>query len=137
VDTRIPDDYIADTGQRLRTYKRIASARSDEELARIRDELADRYGRLPDAVGNLFEYARLRREAEHLGLVSIDRVGQNLSIKLGEKAKIEPDRLLNLLAETGNASFTPTGVLKLKISAELDKAIFTELRETLRRLQAA
>jgi transcription-repair coupling factor (superfamily II helicase) len=137
VDTRIPDDYIADTGQRLRTYKRIASARSDEELARIRDEIADRYGRLPDAVGNLFEYARLRREAEHLGLVSIDRVGQNLSIKLGEKAKIEPDRLLNLLAETGNASFTPTGVLKLKISAELDKAIFTELRETLQRLQAA
>ena len=32
VDTRIPDEYISDMGQRLRTYKRIASARSDEEL---------------------------------------------------------------------------------------------------------
>ena len=43
VDTRIPDEYISDMSQRLRTYKRIASARDDEELARIKDEIADRY----------------------------------------------------------------------------------------------
>ncbi|MGH9843916.1 MAG: transcription-repair coupling factor, partial [Blastocatellia bacterium] len=140
VDTRIPDDYITDTGQRLRTYKRIASARSDEELNRIGEEVSDRYGRLPEAVENLFEYARLRREAERIGIVSIDRVGHGFAIKLGEKARIEPDRLLKLLAENTNASFTPTGVLKVKVEAEVadasGKAVFASLGELLNGLQA-
>ena len=114
VDTRIPDDYIADMSQRLRTYKRIASARTDEELRLIRDEVADRNGRLPAAVDNLFEYARLRREAERMGVISIDRSGESLSIKLGEKTKIEPERLIQFLGENETAKFTPGGILKLK-----------------------
>jgi transcription-repair coupling factor (superfamily II helicase) len=117
VDTRIPDDYIADMSQRLRTYKRIASARTDEELSLIRDEVADRNGRLPAAVDNLFEYARLRREAERMGIISIDRAGESLSIKLSERAKIEPQRLLQILAENETAKFTPGGILKLKIDS--------------------
>ena len=115
IDTRIPDDYVSDMSQRLRTYKRIASARSDDELNRIRDEVADRYGRLPEAVENLFNYARTRREAEHLGIVSIDRVGDNIAIRLSEKAKIDPDNLLKLLSLNKSAQFSPNGVLKIKL----------------------
>ncbi|MBC7909169.1 MAG: transcription-repair coupling factor, partial [Pyrinomonadaceae bacterium] len=32
VDVAIPDDYISDMGQRLRTYKRVSSARDEETL---------------------------------------------------------------------------------------------------------
>src|SRR5919106_1533721 len=53
VDVSIPEDYISDMGQRLRTYKRIASARDDEALEIIRRETEDRYGRLPEPVGRL------------------------------------------------------------------------------------
>ena len=35
VDVAIPEDYVSDMGQRLRTYKRIASAREEETLAQI------------------------------------------------------------------------------------------------------
>ncbi len=139
VDTRIPDDYIADMSQRLRTYKRIASARSDGELNRISDEVADRYGRLPRPVENLFSFARVRREAERLGVISIDRLGETLAIKLGEKARVEPDSLLGFLAETRSANFSPTGVLKVKLDAAgedlLDEKVFTTLGEVFKRLQ--
>jgi transcription-repair coupling factor (superfamily II helicase) len=138
VDTRIPDNYIADMSQRLRTYKRIASARSDEELNRIADEAADRYGRLPMPVENLFRYARVRREAERLGVVSIDRVGENLSLKLGEKARVEPGGLLLFLDENKSASFSPTGVLKVKLEAGVEELladkVFAALDEILGRL---
>jgi transcription-repair coupling factor (superfamily II helicase) len=70
IEMRIPDEYISDMSQRLRTYKRIASARSDGELSGIRDELSDRYGRIPHSIENLFSYARARREAERLGLMA-------------------------------------------------------------------
>src|SRR5262249_51363613 len=120
VDTRIPDDYIADMSQRLRTYKRIASARSDEELNRIGEEVSDRYGRLPMPVENLFSYARVRREAERLGIISIDRVGESLSIKLGAGAHVDPDNLLKFLAENKSATFSPAGVLKVKLDGAGD-----------------
>jgi len=139
VDTRIPDDYIADMSQRLRTYKRIASARSDEELNRISEEVADRYGRAPDPVENLFSYARARREAERLGIISVDRVGESLAIKLGEKARVEPESLLKLLGENKSASFSPTGVLKVKLDGAGDELladrVFTALGEVMNRLQ--
>ncbi|HEX7175219.1 MAG TPA: transcription-repair coupling factor, partial [Pyrinomonadaceae bacterium] len=38
VDVAIPESYISDMGQRLRTYKRVASARDDETLSQIRRE---------------------------------------------------------------------------------------------------
>ncbi|HEU0185952.1 MAG TPA: transcription-repair coupling factor [Blastocatellia bacterium] len=139
IDTRIPDDYIADMSQRLRTYKRIASARSDEELNRISEEVADRYGRLPLPVENLFNYARARREAERLGIISIDRVGESLAIKLGEKARVEPESLLKLLGENKSASFSPTGVLKVKLEGAGDDLladrVFITLGEIMNGLQ--
>ena len=117
VDTRIPDEYIADMSQRLRTYKRIASARNDEELAKIKDEIADRYGRMLESVENLFAYAKVRREAEALGIIAIDRIADSLSIRLSEKSRINPEALMKLLSENPNAKFTPNGVLKVKMSA--------------------
>lgn len=136
VDVRIPDDYIFDMSQRLRTYKRIASAHDDEELARIHEEISDRYGRMPESVENLFEFATIRRAAQSIGIVSIDRVKDSVSIKLSEKAKVDPEKLMRLLEENKAASFSPTGVLKVKLEAgELnDKRVFVELKSLLGRL---
>jgi transcription-repair coupling factor (superfamily II helicase) len=115
VDVAIPEDYVSDMGQRLRTYKRIASAREEETLAQIRRETEDRYGRLPETVERLFAYARLRRAAEVLGVVSIDRTPTGLAVKLRETAKVSPEKLLALVARGGEAaSFSPAGVLRVE-----------------------
>src|SRR5262249_58170202 len=47
VDIRIPEDFIYDMSQRLRTYKRISSAEGDQELDALPGETVDRYGALP------------------------------------------------------------------------------------------
>ena len=117
VDVAIPEDYIGDMGQRLRTYKRIASARDDESLRQIRAETEDRYGRLPASVENLLAYARLRRAAEQTGVISIDRTPQGVAFKLGEKARVAPEKLLALVRERPGAAFTPSGVLRVELAA--------------------
>ncbi|HJQ67449.1 MAG TPA: transcription-repair coupling factor [Blastocatellia bacterium] len=134
VSIRIPEEYIYDASQRLRTYKRISSAESEAELADIHAEIADRYGPIPETVENLFEYARLRREASRLGVVSIDREGDRLAVKFGEQARIDPDKLIALVS-SGGASFTPAGVLKLKLASEDDAAVFEEVSQLLDRLR--
>ncbi|HEX6184211.1 MAG TPA: transcription-repair coupling factor [Pyrinomonadaceae bacterium] len=114
VDVSIPEDYISDMGQRLRTYKRIASARDDEALDVIRRETEDRYGRPPESVERLFDYARLRRAAEEAGVVSIDRTPSGLAFKLKETARVSPEKLLALVGRGEGASFSPSGVLKVE-----------------------
>jgi transcription-repair coupling factor (superfamily II helicase) len=115
VDVRIPEDFIQDMGQRLRTYKRISSAASEAELSEIAAELEDRYGRCPDAVRNLFQYAQLKSFATKCGVLSIDRDGRQLTVKFSERAKINADKLINFVAGNKEVSFSPSGVLKLKL----------------------
>src|SRR5216110_3046918 len=81
VDVAIPDDFIEDMGQRLRTYKRVSSARDEETLSSIRLESQDRYGRLPESVEQLFGYALLRRFAENLAVLSIDKTTDGVALK--------------------------------------------------------
>ncbi len=118
VDVAISDDYISDMGQRLRTYKRIASARDDETLAQIRAEMEDRYGRVPESVERLLAYAQLRRVAETVGVLSLDRTPTGLAIKLSEKARVAPEKLLALVGERAGTAFTPNGVLRLELDDE-------------------
>jgi transcription-repair coupling factor (superfamily II helicase) len=115
VDVAIPEDYISDMGQRLRTYKRVSSARDEETLVSIREETQDRYGRLPEPVERLFEYARLRRLAEETGAISVDKTPGGIAIKLSEKARVAPDKLMALVSNRPAASFAPSGVLRLDL----------------------
>lgn len=113
VDVSIPKDYISDASQRLRTYKRISSAESEETLSQIHREIADRYGRIPAPVENLFAYGRLRKAAEQMRIVSIDRTPEGFAMKLGENAKVVPEKLMQYLAENEGSSFSPNGILRV------------------------
>ncbi|MFN2454933.1 MAG: transcription-repair coupling factor [Pyrinomonadaceae bacterium] len=137
VDVAIPDDYIQDMGQRLRTYKRIASARDEETLTSIRAETEDRYGRIAPSLESLFEYARLRRLAEELNVVSIDRTPHGIAIKLGDNARVAPEKLMMLVAERTGVSFAPSGVLRLELSEEETKRVLETARDVLRQIGAA
>ncbi len=118
VDVAIPEAYISDMGQRLRTYKRVSSARDEDALAAIRAETEDRYGRIPESVEALFDYARLRQAAELVGVISIDRTREGIAIKLAEKARVAPDKLMELMRVREGANFAPNGVLRLALNDE-------------------
>jgi transcription-repair coupling factor (superfamily II helicase) len=130
VDVAIPENYVSDMGQRLRTYKRVSSARDEEVLSAIRTEIEDRYGRVPQSVEKLFDYARLRQTAETIGVISIDRMREGMAIKMAEKARVSPEKLLELISAREGASFTPGGVLRL----ELDEGEMEHMLEIARRV---
>ncbi|HEX4899982.1 MAG TPA: TRCF domain-containing protein, partial [Pyrinomonadaceae bacterium] len=115
VNVAIPEDYIQDMGQRLRTYKRVSSSRDEETLANIRRETEDRYGRVPQPVEDLFAYARLRRLAEEIGVLSIDKTAEGIAIKFSENARISPEKLTEFVSRGRNSTFTPAGVLRINL----------------------
>jgi transcription-repair coupling factor (superfamily II helicase) len=136
VDVAIPESYIADMGQRLRTYKRVSSARDEEALAAIRAETEDRYGRIPEPVEDLFGYARLRQASETVGVLSIDRTKEGIAIKLAEKARVAPEKLMELITVREGATFTPSGVLRLELSEEEKDQALAVARRVLLQIRA-
>jgi transcription-repair coupling factor (superfamily II helicase) len=60
IDVRVDEQYIPDMNQRLSAYRRMASARSLEEVNRLLEELQDRYGPTSASVLNLAQHARVR-----------------------------------------------------------------------------
>jgi len=73
ISVRIDADYIPEENQRLRIYKRIASAEDAATLVDVRAELQDRYGNPPDSVLNLLSAAEVRLQCEQLGIAQLDR----------------------------------------------------------------
>jgi len=133
VDVAIPQDYISEASQRLRTYKRISSAESDEALMHIHAEIEDRYGRIPESVENLFAYGRLRKLAEQMLVVSIDKAGSGVAVKLSQNARVDPDKLMSYLAENEGSNFSPSGILRIETS---DGGPIAEARRALEEIRA-
>ncbi len=136
VEVAIPEDYISDMGQRLRTYKRVSSARDEQTLTSIRTETEDRYGRVPLSVERLFSYARLRRLAEEIGLLSLDKTPDGVAVKFSEKARVSPERLAIFVNGHEGSVFTPTGVLRLILSEEEHDNVLDVARDVLLELRA-
>ncbi len=63
----IPRAYIPSDQRRIEAYRRIASARTEEDLACVREDLVSAYGEVPRAVERLLELAHLRAAVAALG----------------------------------------------------------------------
>jgi transcription-repair coupling factor (superfamily II helicase) len=123
VDLKIDDEFIPDMNQRLMVYRRIAAARTEGELDNALEEVRDRYGAPPASVLNLAEYGRIRIMADRLGIDTIDREGRLLVIKFRPTAKIDPVRLIKVVADTPGATLVPPVSLKLDLEAPLEAVV--------------
>jgi transcription-repair coupling factor (superfamily II helicase) len=62
----IPEEYIPDITLRLSFYRRISSVKSMQELSELKDEIADRFGSMPDEVKNLLNVVQVKILARQL-----------------------------------------------------------------------
>ena len=117
VDLRIDESYIPDMNQRLTIYRRMAGARSEEELGRILEEAQDRYGPPPTSVENLADYALIRLMADRIGIDSLDREGQLVVLKFRPETKLDPAYLLRLVQSRSDIQLAPPATVKLDLRA--------------------
>jgi transcription-repair coupling factor (superfamily II helicase) len=115
IDLRIDASYIPDTNQRLMLYRKVASARRDEEIDTILEEAADRYGPLPTSVLNLADYGRIRIMADQLGVESLDREGRTVVLKFGPRSTVDPTRLVLMVKRRSDLTIIPPSGLKLSL----------------------
>jgi transcription-repair coupling factor (superfamily II helicase) len=117
VDLKIDDSYVPDMNQRLMVYRKVAAARSNQELESALAEVTDRYGAMPPAMLNLAAYGRLRIMADRLGVESIDREARFVVIKFRPTGKIDPTRLIQVVTQWPGVALVPPSMLKLDLEA--------------------
>ncbi|MGW2839680.1 transcription-repair coupling factor [Streptomyces sp. NPDC001493] len=96
VDAHVPHDYAPGERLRLQAYRAIASANSEEDVRAVREELTDRYGKLPEPVENLLLVAGLRMLARACGVGEIVLQGSNIRfapVELRESQELRLKRL--------------------------------------------
>ena len=120
INVRIDESYIRDMNQRLTVYRKVASSRSENELAATLDEIRDRYGAPPETVLNLAAYGRVRILADRLDVDSIDREGRLVVIKFRPTARVDPVRLVNVVSRWPGATLVPPVSVKLDVEAPLN-----------------
>ncbi|HSK78109.1 MAG TPA: transcription-repair coupling factor [Thermoanaerobaculia bacterium] len=128
VPMSIPQEYIEDANLRMEIYRKIAEEPEKEVLA----ELSDRFGPPPYSVSTLVQVAALKRLAESLRVQSISAKGGELVIRLRRDARIDVERLIEMVSNRPGASFSPTGVLQ--ITAGSGRQMLETARETLESL---
>lgn len=82
VPANLPDDYVPDGEQKVALYKKIANAQTFEKLEAVREELVDRFGKLPEETENLLAIVDLKLRARDLTIPSIRAKEGRLTILL-------------------------------------------------------
>jgi transcription-repair coupling factor (superfamily II helicase) len=72
LDANLDEAYVPKEELRLEAYRRLAEVTTDRQVDDIRAEWEDRYGPVPEAAVKLLDVARLRAEANRLGLKEIN-----------------------------------------------------------------
>ncbi|MBN2337120.1 MAG: transcription-repair coupling factor [Acidobacteria bacterium] len=135
LDIRIPETYIADSGQRLRMYKRVSSADGTEELDSLRQEMRDRFGQYPEPVENLFRYARLRQEILALQIPSVEKNRDQVFFRFADHSRVDAQKLLAIVMSNRRATFSPQGLLTLDVPRLPPAQVFDRIHEILEEIR--
>jgi transcription-repair coupling factor (superfamily II helicase) len=64
----LPDNYVNSVAERLSLYKQLNALDTDDDIAKFRTQLQDRFGKLPPQSEELLETIKMRRLAKQIGL---------------------------------------------------------------------
>ena len=106
VDAFIPSEYIVNEIQKLDIYKRIAGIENMDEYNDIREELLDRFGKVPKSAENLLKISLIRVKAHSLYITEIRGKDGKISFTVKRDAKLNPDGVLELFKKYKKLTFS-------------------------------
>jgi len=96
VDAHLPHSYVPEERLRLEAYRRLADARTNDDVTGVVEELADRYGSMPAPVETLVSIARLRVSLQAVGITEVIATSSHVKfspVELPESKVLRLNRL--------------------------------------------
>lgn len=115
----IPDSYIASQENKMEVYKRIAQTQSEEECAALKNEITERYGKMPVEGESLFILSSLKAMAKKAKITSIKERNSLIDVTFSPRANLSIDKTLSLIrSSSGKIKLDPKNPLSLLIRCE-------------------
>ncbi len=131
----IPEDFMPDVHMRLILYKRIASAKSEQELWDLQVEMIDRFGLLPEISKTLFRIAEVKLRAQPLGIRRIEAGAGGGRLMFAEGTSVDPLSLIKLIqSQSRRYSLEGPDVLRVRDNWEEPEKRLKEVMKLLDKL---
>ena len=99
VNAYIPADYVPYEQAKIEVHRRVASAAEVADVERLREELEDRFGPVPEPLGNLLALQRARIKFGQAGARAVSFRGDRLAVTPIELDSVRAKRLRQELPE--------------------------------------
>ncbi len=113
----LPDDYCGDVHLRLSFYKKLATAKTSDQIDTLLEEIVDRFGKLPAQAQTLIDTHRLRVLARPYGVVKVDAAPGIINITFRKDPPVDAMNIIGLIQK--NRHIKLAGNDKLRIEREL------------------
>jgi transcription-repair coupling factor (superfamily II helicase) len=108
----IPEVYVEDPGERLSLYRRLSLSHSDEEVEMIREELVDRFGKIPKEVDHLLEVIKVKILLTRLSIKKFEETPSQFVLAFDENTQVSPQKVVDFVHQgEGKYRFTPDSKL--------------------------
>ena len=113
----LPNDYCGDVHLRLSFYKKLATAKTSDQIDGLLEEIVDRFGKLPAPAQTLVDVHRLRVLTQPYGVIKVDASPGLIQITFKPNPPVEPMAIIQLIQK--NKHIKLAGNDKLRIEREL------------------
>jgi transcription-repair coupling factor (superfamily II helicase) len=116
----LPDDFCGDVHLRLSFYKKLATAKTTEQIDSLMEEIIDRFGKLPAQAQTLIDVHRLRVISQPYGVLKVDAAAGVITITFRKDPPIDAMKIIALIQK--NKHIRLSGNEKLRIERALPEA---------------
>ena len=130
----LPSDYCGDVHLRLSFYKKLATAKSTEQIDTLLEEIVDRFGKLPAQAQTLIDVHRLRVIARAYGVVKVDAAPSVITITFKPDPPIDSMRIIELIQKNRHIKLAGNEKLRIERALPEPKERAQMVRDVLRSL---
>jgi transcription-repair coupling factor (superfamily II helicase) len=116
----LPDDFCGDVHLRLSFYKKLATAKTANQIDALLEEIIDRFGKLPPQAQTLIDVHRLRVLSQPYGVTKVDAAPGVITITFKKNPPIDAMKIIQLIQK--NKHIKLAGNEKLRIERDLPEA---------------
>ena len=100
VSAYIPDDYIPNADQKMDFYQRLADAHRIIDLLEIKEEMEDRFGRMPQPAKSLMYTMEIKVMARQLGLETVQLEKNRFRLAFPQERQISPTDIQQIVEKS-------------------------------------
>ncbi len=130
----LPGDYCGDVHLRLSFYKKLATARTNDQIDALLEEIVDRFGQLPPQAQTLIDVHRLRVLSQPYGVQKVDAAPGVIHIAFKPNPPIDPMAIIQMIQKNKHIKLAGNDKLRVEKALTEPKDRAQMVRDVLRGL---